>query len=64
MKNNESFNYDELSTIYRALHDSMTLISKEEDFTEEDKEWLINNIRNVAYKVAKKMEALEDGNSN
>lgn len=63
MKNNESFNYNELYTIYRALHDSMSLISKEEEFTEEDKEMLINNIRDVAYKVAKKMEALEDEGS-
>ena len=64
MKNNESFSQKELSIIYHSLNDTMSVISKMDDIPEEDKRILRNNIRDVAYKVATKLEAFEDGNSN
>lgn len=64
MKNSESFTYDELHTIYLSLHDSMSIINKTDEFSEEDKEILINNLRDVAHKVMMKMERIEDENSN
>ena len=64
MKNSERFTYDELKTIYYALHDSMSMVNKSEDFNGEVKDLLIKNLRDVAHKVMLKMEAIEDGNSN
>lgn len=64
MKNSESFTYDELHTIYLSLHDSMSIIKKTDEFSEEDKDILISNLRNVAHKVMLKMERIEDENSN
>lgn len=64
MKNSESFTYDELHTIYLSLHDSMSIIKKDDDFSEEDKDILISNLRNVAHKVMLKMERIEDENCN
>lgn len=63
MKNNESFTQKELTIIYHCLNDTMSAISKMDEITEEDKRILRNNIRDVAYKVATKLEAIEDGNS-
>lgn len=63
MKNSERFTYEELTTIYHALHDSMSIINKSYDFNEEDKDILIKELRDVAHKVMLKMEAIEDGNS-
>lgn len=63
MKNNESFTYDELDTIYHALHDAMTLVSKEDDLTEEERDYIKKDLRDVAHKVALKMEAHENANS-
>lgn len=63
MKNSERFTYEELNTIYYALHDSMSVINKSYDFNDEDKDSLIKNLRDVAHKVMLKMEAIEDGNS-
>lgn len=64
MKNSESFTYNELHTIYLSLHDSMSIIKKTDEFSEEDKDILINNLRDVAHKVMMKMEKIEDENSN
>ena len=63
MKTNESFTYEELNTIYHALHDAMTLVNKEDDLTREEKEYIKNDLRDVAHKVVLKMEAHEDANS-
>lgn len=64
MKNNGRFTYEELNTIYYALQDSMSVINKSYDFSDEDKDILIRNLRDVAHKVMLRMEAIEDGNSN
>lgn len=64
MKNNESFTLKELYIIYNSLNDSLSVISKIEDIDEEDKRILKNKIRDVAYKVATKIEAIEYENSN
>lgn len=60
MKNNESFSRKELTIIYHSLNDTLTMISKMEYVSEEDKRILRNNIRDVAYKVATKLEEMED----
>lgn len=63
MKTNESFSQKELTIIYHCLNDTMSAISKMDEITEEDKRILRSNIRDVAYKVATKLEAFEDANS-
>lgn len=63
MKNNESFTRKELTIIYHSLNDTLTMISRMEHTPEEDKRILRDNIRDVAYKVATKLEEMEDENS-
>ena len=60
MKNNESFSKKELTIIYLSLNDTLTMISKMHDTPEEDKRILRDNIRDVAYKVANKLEEMDD----
>ena len=60
MKNNESFSRKELTIIYHSLNDTLSMISKMEYVSEEDKRILRTNIRDVAYKVATKLEEMED----
>jgi hypothetical protein len=63
MKNKGQFTYNELKTIYYALHDSMKIVATTPEFKDEDRRILIGDLRDVAHKVAKKMEAMEDAGS-
>jgi hypothetical protein len=61
--NNGSFSYDELTIIYRSLQDSMSVITNSDEFSTQDKDYLVEQLRNVAHKVMTKMEEIEDAGS-
>lgn len=63
MKNNGRFTYEELRVIYYSLYESMSRITNSDEFNEEDKDILIKDLRDIAHKVMRKMDAIEDGNS-
>ena len=64
MKNKGQFTYEELRAIYYSLYESMSRINSSDEFEEEDKDILVKDLRDIAHKVLRKMEAIEDGNSN
>ena len=64
MKNKGQFTYEELRIIYYSLYDSISRINYSDEFEEGDKEILIKDLRDIAHKVLRKMDAIEDGNSN
>ena len=62
MKNNESFTYEELNTLYDGIKKAIYWTHDIRGISLDDKEYLCKDLRDILYKIELKREAYENRN--
>lgn len=62
MKNNGSFNYEELNTLYKGIQTAIYWIYADKESSIEEKEMLCQEYRDILHKIELRREAIEDRN--
>lgn len=62
MRNNGSFNYEELNTLYKGIQTAIMWIYADKEMGIEEKEMLSQEYRDILHKIELRREAIEDRN--
>lgn len=62
MRNNGSFNYEELNTLYKGIQTAIMWIYADKEMALMEKEMLSQEYRDILHKIELRREAIEDRN--
>lgn len=62
MRHNESFNYEELNTLYKGIQTTIYWIYADKESSIEEKEMLVKEYRDILHKIELRREKIEDRN--
>lgn len=62
MRHNESFDYEELNTLYKGIQTAIYWIYADKETSIEEKEMLVKEYRDILHKIELRREKIEDRN--